>query len=339
MSVSLFDPYEIRGCEFPNRLVAAPMATRSFTRDGLPGGKTMEMYRNYAASGAGMVIVEHHAAHPWGRNRREQPRLYSDPAAAALKPLADLFKKSGVPVIAQINFAGSMCGDRSLLEEDDFEYLSPSGVKSPRDILTECPRALERGQIGEIVEAFAASAARAVRISGYDGVQIHAAHGYLLGQFLSPLTNHRDDEYGGSDKKRARLLYEVTDAVRSSLPDTLLSVRLGVADHMPGEPPAGMSVGDAVPVARELAALGVDWIGISGNHCGYGDQLTGDRPYFAPYAKAVRESLRGAAPVDCAGGVRSAGTADDMLSGGVCDLVCVGRPFWSNPNFIGEWRK
>lgn len=339
MSASLFDPYEIRGVALVNRVVAAPLATRSFTRGGLPGEKTTEVYRNYAASGAGMVIVEHHAVHPWGRNRHEQPSLYSDDAAAALKPLTDLFKRSGTPVIAQISFAGSMTADESLLEEDDFEYLSPSGIKTPRDPLADRPRALERGQIEEIVEAFAKAASRAVRISGYDGVQVHAAHGYLLGQFLSPLTNHRGDAYGGSARKRARLLYEVTDAVRSSVPDALLSVRLGVADHMPGEPLAGLSIDDTAPVARELAELGVDWIGISGNHCGFGEKLAVGFPFFAPYARVVRDALRGAIPLDCAGGIRSAKTANDMLSGGVCDLACVGRPFWSNPNFIEEWRK
>lgn len=339
MSVSFFDPFEIRGTALANRIVAAPLATRSFTREGQPTEKTTTMYRNYAASGAGLVVVEHHAVHPWGRNRHEQPRLYSDEDAAALKPITDLFKASGIPVVAQINFAGSMAADETLPEEDDFEYLSPSGIKTPRDSLAAKPRTLERGQIEEIVEAFAQAAIRAVKIAGYDGVQIHAAHGYLLGQFLSPLTNHRDDAYGGSAKKRARLLFEVTDAVRSSVPDVLLSVRLGVADHMPDEPLKGLSVDDTAPVARELAELGADWIGLSGNHCGFGEKLTADFPYFAPYARIVHDALRGAIPLDCAGGIRSAKTANEMLGGGICDLACIGRPFWSDPKFIEAWKR
>lgn len=339
MSLSLFDPFEIRGVPLANRVAAAPLATRSFTREGLPTEKTMEVYGKYAVSGAGLVVVEHHAVHPWGRNRHEQPRLYSDEKAASLKTITDLFKKNGTPVIAQINFAGSMAADETLLEEDDFEYLSPSGVKTPRDSLSTQPRILERGQIEEIVEAFANAAVRAVETAGYDGVQIHASHGYLLGQFLSPLTNHRDDAYGGSPKKRARLLYEITDAVRSSIPNALLSVRLGVADHMPDEPLKGLSVDDTVPVARELAELGVDWVGLSGNHCGFGEKLTADFPYFAPYARVVRDALRGAIPLDCAGGIRSAKTANEMLSGHVCDLAGIGRLFWSNPKFLEEWRQ
>lgn len=343
MSLSLFEPFEIRGVRLANRVVAAPLATRSFTRDAVPTDKTISIYRNYAASGTGIAVIEHHAVHPWGRNRAEQPRLYSDEHAAALKPIVGLFKESGIPVIAQINFAGSMTADASLLGEGDFEYLSPSGIKTPRDSIERQPRALGQKELGEIVEAFAEAAIRAVTISGYDGVQIHAAHGYLLGQFMSPLTNHREDAYGGSEKKRARLLYEVTDAVRASLsakkPGALLSVRLGAADHMPDEPRRGLTVDETAPVARELAGLGVHWIGLSGNHCGFGEKRTDDFAYFAPYAAVVKDALRGAIPIDCAGGIRSAKTANELLNAGACDLIGIGRPFWSDPAFLEAWKR
>lgn len=338
MKKSLFDPIEIRNFRLVNRVVAEPMATRSVTDEGMPTDKTLQVYGKYASSGAGMVVIEHHAVHPWGRNRMEQPRLYDDKTAAALKPVTELFKSAGVPVLAQINFAGSMAGDERLLEQGDFEYVSPSGIKTPGDSLTQTPRALERGQIGEIVESFVTAAQRAVSIAGYDGVQVHCAHGYLLGQFLSPLTNRRDDEYGGTAKRRARLLYEITDAVRSSLPNALLSVRLGMADHMPDEPMRGLSPDDTAPVARELAGLGVDWIGVSGNHCGFGDKRQGDNPYFAPFARIIHGALRGAVPLDCAGGVRSERTANDLLDAGICDMVGIGRPFWREPDFLKEWR-
>lgn len=334
----LFEPFEIRGIELRNRVAAAPMATMSFDNDGMPTERTIEIYRPFAESGVGMAVLEHHAVHPWGRNRFSQPRLYDDAHAEALKPLVDLFKKNNIPVLAQINFAGSMAADEGLLEKDDFEYVSPSGVKSPRDALTATPRALEPGQIEEIVEAFVTAAQRAVRISGYDGVQIHAAHGYLLGQFLSPLTNKRDDAYGGSDKKRARLLLEITDAVRQELGDKMVSVRVGMADYMPGDPRRGLSVDETAPLARELASLGVDWIGLSGNHCGFGADRSGDDPYFAPFARVIHDALKGAVPCDCAGGVRSAKTANDLLQGGVCDIVSVRRPFRSEPDFLRKWQ-
>jgi 2,4-dienoyl-CoA reductase-like NADH-dependent reductase (Old Yellow Enzyme family) len=335
----LNEPLEIRGTALSNRLAAAPMASFSFDGDGMPTERAVKLYESFAASGAGMVVVEHHAVHPWGRNRFSQPRLYDDRHAEALRAIVAPFKKNGVPILAQVNFAGSMTADEGLLRLDDFEYVSPSGVKTPRDSLAETPRALEPGQIAEIVEAFASAAVRAVELAGYDGVQIHCAHGYLLGQFLSPLTNRRDDAYGGSDKKRARLLYEITDAVRGEIRGKILSVRLGMSDYMPGTERRGLSVDETAPVARELAAIGADWIGLSGNHCGFGVGIEGDNPYFAPFARVIHDALGGAALCDYAGGVRSARTADELLADGVCDIVSVGRPFLSDPNFPKAWLK
>ena len=148
---------------------------------------------------------------------------------------------------------------------EGYRPISPSGIpvgdqweKSGRR-----PETMTRSEIRRTVEDFVSAAVRMVRVGGYDGVQIHASHGYLIGQFLSPLTNRRDDEYGGTDRKRARLLYEITDAVRQSLKDVPISVRLGAADFIPGDKPLGLSLDETVPVARELVSLGVDMIGIS----------------------------------------------------------------------------
>jgi 2,4-dienoyl-CoA reductase-like NADH-dependent reductase (Old Yellow Enzyme family) len=177
-----------------------------------------------------------------------------------------------------------------------------------------------------------------VQIAGYDGVQIHCAHGYLLGQFLSPLTNLRTDEYGGSDKKRARILYEITDAIRQTLPNVVLSVRLGMADAFPDEPRKGLSLDETVPATKELANLGLDLLCLSGNHCGYGINRTDDA-YFAPYAARFKEALGTRLPVVCTGGIQNAKTAESLLQKGVCDFTGVGRLMLRNPNFMGEWRK
>ena len=174
-------------------------------------------------------------------------------------------------------------------------------------------------------------------MAGYDGVMIHAAHGYLAGQFLSPLTNLRDDAYGGTGYRRARFLYEITDAVRRTLPDAVVSVRLGAADTLPDEKPHGLAVEDTVPVARELAALGVDLISVSGNLCGYGmDRTNGS--YFAPYAAAIREAVGGKVPVECTGGIRGIKSAEKLLGDGCCDLIGVGRPLVADAGFLDKWR-
>lgn len=328
---------EIAGVKLANRLAAAPAASQLF-EDGSSTEKAVALYEKYASSGAGITVVEHHAVHPWGRNRTTQPRLDTDEHARSLRAITDPFKKSGMPVLAQINYAGSMTAGADLLSLDDFEYTSPSGLHAPNDALKDAtPRELSRSEISEIVEAFAHAAVRAIETAGYDGVQVHCAHGYLLGQFLSPLTNHRTDEYGGSEKGRARLLYEVVDAVRQETKGRILSVRLGMADHMPDEPMRGLSIDDTVPVARELASLGVDWLALSGNHCGFGAKRSDDCAYFAPFVRAIHDALGGAIPCDCCGGVRSPRTADDLIASGVCEIVSLGRPLLKEPDLPRRW--
>lgn len=333
----LREPFEMRGVLLANRLVAAPVATRSCDAKGAPTQRTLDIYRGLADCGAGMVVVEHHAVHPWGRNRVAQLRLDSDDAARSLQPLTQIFSQKGLPLLAQINFAGNNIAEEAILEQDDFRLLSASPVAKPGADKIRRPQELTPGEIGMIIESFVEAAVRAVTISGYRGVQIHSSHGYLLGQFLSPLTNHREDAWGGSPKKRARLLLEIFDGVRSSLPsEAIVTVRLGVADYMPGDFLRGLSVDEALPVARELAAMGADGLFVSGNHCGFGADKEGDCAYFAPYARVIREGVRGALPVECTGGIRSGRTADELLRGGVCDLVGVGRPLMGNPNYLRE---
>lgn len=333
----LAEGIEIAGVKISNRIAAAPVASQLFD-GGSATEKAVELYTKLAASGVGIAVLEHHAVHPWGRNRTNQPRLDRDEFAESLRAVVEPFKKAKVPVLAQINYAGSMTAGADLLEMDDFEYTSPSGIHGPIDAIKDAtPRELSRAEISEIVEAFASAAVRAIKISGYDGVQIHCAHSYLLGQFLSPLTNRRTDEYGGSEKKRARLLYEVADAVRQETKGHILCVRLGMADHLPDEPMRGLSIDDTVPVARELVSLGVDWLALSGNHCGFGAKRTGDDAYFAPFVRAIHDALRGAIPCDCCGGIRSPQTANELLASKTCELISLARPLFKELDLPKKW--
>ena len=339
----LSEPLFVKNMELKNRLVAAPIVSNSGGNDGSPSERTLEVYGKYAASGAGLVVAEQHAVHPWGRNRLNQPRLYGDAEAAALRPITELFRRAGVPVVAQLNFSGAGASGKDLLREGDFRLVSPSGLRNPRDLIDADSEALEPARIPEIVEAFASAARRAVQIAGYTGgVQIYACHGYLIGQFLSPLTNRREDAYGGEIGNRARLLFEVLEAVRAAVPEAAVSVRLGAADRMPGQPEDGLTLRESAWVAGELAALGADWIGVSGNHCIYGiGEDDNDTAYFAPWAAAIREAVGRVAvekgrkiPVDCTGGIRSRATAERLLRDGTCDLVGIGRPLLQDGEFL-----
>jgi len=334
----LFEPTELKNLILRNRITAAPIASSSSEPDGTPSGKSMEIYRKIAGSSVGLAIVEHHAVQLSGCVRTTQFRADSDNAAKEHARISSLLKDSGIVALAQINHGGAKIADTAVFDIPDYRAVSPSGI-----LLGDCwkslkqrPYVLTAQEIRQLSDDYVAAAVRMVKIGGYDGVQIHACHGYMLGQFLSPLTNKRTDSYGGSDSKRARLLYEVTDGIRQSMPEAIVSVRLGAADYIPGDQRKGLSLDETMPVARELVNLGVDMIGISGNICGYGLDRTDDA-YFAPYAARIREAIGAAIPVECAGGIKNAYTAEKLLKDKVCDLVGVGRLRLKDPDFVHKW--
>lgn len=334
----LFEPFELRDKTLRNRVVSAPLASSSALPDGTPSEKSIEIYKKIASVGTGLVIAEHHAVNFCGRTRPAQFLADKDETASACAKMSRVLKSSGAVAIVQINHCGANIAEPAVFDDPEYRAFSPSGVPVGKcwGSIERKPQVLQRDEIKRIIEDYVEAAVRMVRLGGYDGVQIHASHGYLIGQFLSPLTNKRDDEYGGSDKKRARFLYEIMDGVRMSLPDAIVSVRLGAADYLPGERMSGLSLDETVPVARELAALGADMIGVSGNLCGYGAGRT-DEAYFAPYAARIKEALRGLVPVECAGGISRASVAQKLLEDGVCDLIGVGRLMLRDPNFLFRW--
>ena len=335
----LFEPLELKDKLLRNRVVAAPLASKSAGPDGGPTEKSLDIYNRFSASGVGMVVAEHHSVSKCGSVRPEQFLADSDEAAKRNAEMAAVIKKNGAAALVQINHGGAQIADPAVFDNQDYRALSPSGVPVGKcwASLKQKPEVLTSGEIRQIIEDFVSAALRMVRIAGYDGVQIHASHGYLLGQFLSPLTNKRSDEWGGSDARRARLLYEITDAVRQSLPDAIVSVRLGAADYMPGEERKGLSLDETVPVARELAALGVDSIHVSGNLCGYGAARQ-DEAYFAPYAVRIKEAVGKTVVVECTGGIRTAATAEKLLCDETCDLVGVGRLLLKDDKFLSDWK-
>lgn len=335
----IFEPIELKGRLLKNRIVSAPLASLSSMEDGSPSEKSLEIYGRFASSGAALFIAEHHAVTVSGRTRPAQFLADSNDIANKHSAISAMLKGGNALCLAQINHAGAKLADPGVFDMEGYRSISPSAV--PVGDLWErggrTPEEMTRIEIRRTVEDFADAAVRMVKTAGYDGIQIHASHGYLLGQFLSPLTNRRDDEYGGTSRKRARLLYEITDAVRQSLKDIPLSVRLGAADFLPGDKPVGLSLDDTVPVARTLADLGVDMIGVSGNLCGYGLDRT-ESAYFAPYAERIKASVGSSVLVECTGGIRDAFTAKKMLRGGVCDLVGVGRLMLRDHDFVSKWK-
>ncbi len=330
----LFEPLEIRGVRLNNRIAAPPMASLSSTKTGLPTADTLENYMPLTESGAGLAIVEHHAVHAEGRTRLRQLLLDRDEVLPYQEDLAGLFSSKDMPALVQINHAGSYIVDEDLLE-NGWLPKGPSPIRHPRSNIFIMPVGLSLQDISGIPVLFAEAAKRAMK-AGYRGVEVHAAHGYLLGQFLSPMTNRRSDSYGGSIHNRARLLFEVCEAVRYALGDEpIVAVRLGMADTLPGSEPSGHTIDDTRWVASEFSSVGLDLLDLSGNMCGFEGQ---GEAWFAPYCRTVKDAA-GKVPTICTGGIKNAETALELLKRRECDLVGVGRALKSNPGLVKEWKK
>jgi 2,4-dienoyl-CoA reductase-like NADH-dependent reductase (Old Yellow Enzyme family) len=204
--------------------------------------------------------------------------------------------------------------------------VAPSQIPTTREAHPDAPAALTKAQIDEVVEAFAAAAARAQR-AGFDAVEIHAAHGFLLSQFLSPLTNLRDDEYGGDHERRSRIHLEVLAAARGRVgPVFPVFVRLGMHDERPG----GLTLAPACWTASRLAAAGAAMIDVSGGQSGSDDPGRGPG-YFVAYAEAVKDVVD--VPVMVAGGITEPQMADVIIRSGRTDIVGIGRAMLDDPDW------
>ena len=230
-----------------------------------------------------------------------------------LKKLADVIHKNGSKCVMQLNHAGSA----ALEEVIGSTPVGPSAIRNPRK--GELPRELTQGEIAEIVEAFQA-AARRTKEAGFDGVEIHSAHGYLLNQFFSPLSNKRTDQYGGNLRNRIRIHLEVIEAVRLAVgADFPLLLRLGASDYMDG----GSTIEDSKIAAQEFAKAGVDILDISGGFSGYAGPGLQGQGYFSPLTQAIKEVV--SIPVILTGGITKAQAAEQLLVAGKADLIGVGR--------------
>ena len=319
----LLSPLQVKGLLLRNRIVMAPMASDIATEEGEPTDRHLRHYLPRAEGGVALIIVEHSYVQKSGRLTRPQLGIHHDGLVDAYRRLVSAIKEKGVPVVIQITHAGGattpeVCGSQPV---------GPSAVVNPRSGLV--PRELSQEEMTTVRQAFA-DAARRAQQAGFDGVEIHGAHGFLLGQFLSPLTNRRDDAYGGSLENRARFPLEVVRAVREAVgPHYPVFYRLGATDNIPG----GLTVDDAKVVAPWLVKAGVDVLDISGG-------LGGSRPqgappgFFVPHAQAVKSVVD--VPVIAVGGIRDPIFADEIVRTGKADLVAIGRPLLADPQWAAK---
>lgn len=311
-------PIAVNGTVLRNRLVMPPMATGKSTEDGRVTDSLCAYYRERAAGGCiGLIITEHSFVSPEGKAGHGQLSAARDDDIPALRQLVESIHAEDTKVMAQISHAGGA----ARREVTGMRALSPSGLRLPRDP-ADAPAsdAMTEGDIEKVVQDFAAAASR-VRAAGYDGVEIHAAHGYLLNQFFSPLTNRRTDRYSGETLEgRVRLLVEVVRAVRASVGEAYpVALRLGACDYMEG----GSTIADAVYAAEALENAGVDLLDISGGFCSYRHPTDKTQGYFREITEAVKRRV--SVPVILTGGVVDAAAAEALLAQGSADMIGVGR--------------
>jgi len=232
-----------------------------------------------------------------------------------LERLSGRIHAAGTPVVVQITHAGGVANREVIGAE-------PAGPSA-----TGKTRELTRSEIEALVEDFAVAAERAIK-AGFDGVELHGAHGFLLNQFFSPLLNKRGDEYGGSLENRMRFPLMVVEEVRKRVKGRLLLYRLGADDLAPN----GTQIESSVAFAVKLEQRGVDVVDVSGGLCGSEPkQLRNVKGYFVPQAYEIKKAVR--APVIGVGGITEAEYADMLVRDGKVDLVAVGRAFWKDPKW------
>ncbi|MHC1772223.1 MAG: NADH:flavin oxidoreductase [Flexilinea sp.] len=295
-----------------NRLVLPPIATEKATADGYSTDAVLHYYDEKSRGGClALIITEHCYVTHQGKASAFQLSVADDSTIEGWKRLADILHKNGVKAAMQINHAGSAA------DNDGLEIVGPSVIRHPQK--KKLPNALTRIQIDEIIEAFCLAAGRA-KAAGFDAVEIHSAHGYLLNQFYSPLTNQRADEFGGSLQNRIRIHLEIIRAVRAKVgEDYPLLLRLGGCDYMEG----GSTLSDCVTAASAFEKAGLDILDISGGHCGFTNPLSIEPGYFSDMSLAVKQKI--AIPVILTGGISTAEQAEALLENRAADLIGVGR--------------
>ena len=314
MASSLLKPIRIQDMQLNNRLVMPPMATAKALPDGHVSPEMLDYYREKAAGGyIGLIIIEHSYVSPEGKAHERQLSVADDSTVDGLKELTEVIHSQGPKTIMQINHAGSAANAEII----GTTPLAPSPIDNPRR--GSSPRELNKDEISKVVRKFAAAAGR-VKAAGFDGVELHSAHGYFLNQFYSPLTNRRHDEYGGEILNRIRIHLEIIKAVREAVgTDYPIFIRLGASDYCEG----GTTIDDSVVAARAFEAAGVDVLDVSGGFCGYIIPGTSEQGYFAPLTEALKQVL--SIPVILTGGIKAAEGADQLLQEGKADLIGVGR--------------
>ena len=331
---SLFDVTTINTITLENRFV------RSATWEGMAGSdgsvteKIIDMYGQQAAGGIGLIITGHTYVSKEGQAVPQQLGMHRDALVPGFAGLTRVVHERGSRIMVQLSHAGC----RADVGQTGVEPMGPSVLKNEQG---QVCRAMTQEDIDAVAEAFSEAAGRA-KEAGFDGVQIHGAHSYLLSEFLSPCHNVRQDSYGGSIENRARLLLEVVAAVRGAIGhDRILSVKINSDDFIEG----GFAKEDMLEVTPMLEETGVDAIELSGGSP-FSPKYMATRPgpirseaeevYYREAAILYKQRMR--VPLVLPGGIRSYGVARQLVEDGITDYISMSRPLIREPGLINRWK-
>ena len=329
----LFTPIKIGSIKIPNRFVRSATNAYAADKDGFVTDKLVAIHENLARGEVGLILTGHTYVLPEGKAGPRQLGIYSNQMLEGLSRIPESVHRCPSKVFLQISHAGrqtkeKLCGSIPK---------APSAVYEPTFKVT--PEEMSENDIQTVIQAFIKSAKRA-REAGFDGVQLHIAHGYLLSSFISPHTNRRTDQWGGSLQNRIRIILEIIKGIRSGKgPSFPLIVKLNSDDFIPG----GLKIGESIPIARILEKQGIDAIEVSGGiaESDKGSVWKGVRTeknegYFLNHAAQIKSAVH--IPVFGLGGFRTFTVMEKTLTERKADLVSMSRPFIREPDLVKKFR-
>lgn len=322
-------PIQIKDLIIKNRLVMPPMATAKANLDGKITKELCEYYEEKSQGGyLGLIITEHSFVSQQGKAQKGQVSISKDSDIKELKKIVSVIHNNKTKVFAQINHAGGA----TTKEITGCDVLSASAVPLPgRRKNTVLPKEMTQNDIDKVIDDFAEGALRAKK-AGYDGVEIHSAHGYLLNQFFSPLTNKRTDKYTGTTLQgRMQLHLEIISAIRKRVGNSYpIALRLGACDYMEG----GITIEDSIIACKEFEKAGIDLLDISGGFCFYISPKTKQQGYFSELSEPIKKAVN--IPVILTGGITTKEAAEELLQTEKADMIGVGRSILKNSDMAKQ---
>jgi len=328
MPADLFKPYKIKNLELKNRFMRSATWDGTADETGAATDASVDIYSQLGQGGVGLIVTGFAFVTPLGQAMPGQYGVHSDEMMPGLNRLVQAAHTGGAKIALQIVHAGI-----------GSVYLPHNNIAcqavSPMPNLERPHKEMSESEIEDIISGFAAAALRA-KNAGFDAVQLHGAHGYLMSQFLSPVNNLRTDRWGGSAKNRRRFHIEVIRKVRQAVgPDLPLLIKFGVMDDAQGELP----LSEGLETAQQMVAEGIDAIEISG---GVGSSALGanesvpENPYYRERAAAVKKAV--SVPVMVVAGIRSLELSQNIVDSGDADMISMCRPFIREPDLINRWQ-